>query len=101
VSRSSVIAGQGDDPDEVDEERKADQDREDKLGLNPATLEPSIRLPPGEKKIPPTPGAPTPAKPGAKPGKTRPGAPAKPKAQDLEAAIGAALKLIVEALQNG
>lgn len=95
VSRSSVIAGQGDDPDEVDDERKADQDRADKLGLTPSLLMPAIPLPPGEKK--------TPTGPATKPGKTTPGAPApaKPKAENLELAIGAALKLIVEALQNG
>lgn len=32
-SRSSVIAERGDDPEVVDEERKADQDREDELGI--------------------------------------------------------------------
>lgn len=34
-SRSSVIAERGDDPEEVDNERKADKDREDSLGLQP------------------------------------------------------------------
>lgn len=34
-SRSSVISERGDDPEQVDEERKADDDREDKLGLKP------------------------------------------------------------------
>lgn len=58
-SRSSVISSQGDDPDEVDAERKADQDRAEKLGLNPPALQPAIPLPPGEKKA--TPPAPTPA----------------------------------------
>ena len=35
-SRSSVIGERGDDPEQVDAERKADQDRADKLGLAPA-----------------------------------------------------------------
>jgi lambda family phage portal protein len=109
-SRSSVISSQGDDPDEVDNERKVDQDREDKLGLTPATLEPSTRLPPGEKKVPPTPGGPAPGAPPAapgqpapKPGKTAPGraAPTKANAQDFETALKAAITLIVEALHNG
>jgi lambda family phage portal protein len=34
-SRSSVIGERGDDPDEVDEERAADKEREDELGLTP------------------------------------------------------------------
>jgi len=34
-SRSSVIASRGDDPDLVDEERLADQEREDTLGIKP------------------------------------------------------------------
>lgn len=34
-SRSSVIAARGDDPDLVDDERLADQEREDKLGIEP------------------------------------------------------------------
>ena len=52
VSRASVIGERGDDPKTVDEERKADKAREDKLGLTP----------------PPAPGAPgAPPKPAAKP----------------------------------
>lgn len=38
-SRSSIIAAAGDDPVEVDEERKEDKDREDKLGLTPEPIE--------------------------------------------------------------
>lgn len=34
-SRSSVIAERGDDPEKVDDERKADKEREDALGLTP------------------------------------------------------------------
>lgn len=34
-SRSSVIAERGDDPESVDDERKSDKEREDKLGLTP------------------------------------------------------------------
>lgn len=34
-SRSSIISASGDDPDQVDDERKADKDREVKLGLAP------------------------------------------------------------------
>lgn len=34
-SRSSVIAERGDDPDQVDEERQADKERQDRLGLTP------------------------------------------------------------------
>lgn len=37
-SRSSVIAERGDDPDVVDAERAADQQREDALGLRPETV---------------------------------------------------------------
>lgn len=56
-SRSSVIAENGDDPDEVDAERLVDQEREDALGLTPPALTPTIPLPPGESKKPPDPAA--------------------------------------------
>jgi lambda family phage portal protein len=37
-SRSSVIAERGDDPEKVDEERAADEEREDELGLKPEPI---------------------------------------------------------------
>lgn len=37
-SRSSVIAERGDDPDQVDEERLADQERAEALGINPPAV---------------------------------------------------------------
>ena len=40
-SRSSVIGERGDDPDTVDDERAADKEREDKLGLTPVAPEPA------------------------------------------------------------
>jgi lambda family phage portal protein len=51
-SRSSVIAERGDDPEQVDAERAADQERADKLGLMPV-------VPPADPNAPPP-------KPGAK-----------------------------------
>lgn len=50
-SRSSVIASRGDDPMRVDAERKADKDREDKLGLTPPPPPPAV-APPNKKKVP-------------------------------------------------
>jgi len=38
-SRSSVIAERGDDPEKVDEERAADDEREDELGLKPEPMQ--------------------------------------------------------------
>lgn len=49
-SRSSIISASGDDPDQVDAERKADKVREDKLGLTPVAPAPAA-----------TPAAPAPA----------------------------------------
>ena len=39
-SRSSIISERGDDPDAVDDERAADREREEALGLLPAAVEP-------------------------------------------------------------
>lgn len=47
-SRSSVIAARGDDPDLVDEERLADQEREDDLGIRP----PEVAQAPAEQTDP-------------------------------------------------
>lgn len=41
-SRSSVIAERGDDPESVDDERAADKEREDALGLTPVVPEPVV-----------------------------------------------------------
>lgn len=48
-SRSSVIAERGNDPDEVDTERKADKDREDALGLVPEIVDPAANQDPAQQ----------------------------------------------------
>jgi lambda family phage portal protein len=51
-SRSSVIGERGDDPEAVDDERKADKDREDKLGLTPLPPAPTGADPTKPTKAP-------------------------------------------------
>lgn len=53
-SRSSVVGGMGDDPEEVDDERAADKDREDRLGLTVVPPEPAAT---DDKKKPGQPNA--------------------------------------------
>lgn len=52
-SRSSVVGGMGDDPEEVDDERAADKEREDRLGLTVVPPEPAAEA----KKNPAQPNA--------------------------------------------
>lgn len=47
-SRSSVIGQMGDDPDQVDEERAADKEREDRLGLTPVAPDGSAPADPND-----------------------------------------------------
>lgn len=49
-SRSSVIGERGDDPEQVDEERAADKEREDELGLTPVETDPNAE--PGDEETP-------------------------------------------------